>query len=74
MHEGEEGNYSEQDIVASLVVIREFSLRIFYAYFEKYGFGYTKNSWMPTVLVHYHRCIELVFWKNIIIIVINQYL
>lgn len=49
VHEGEEGNYSEQDIVASLVVIREFSLRIFYAYFEKYGFGYTKNSWMPTV-------------------------
>lgn len=31
------------------MVIREFSLRIFYAYFEKYGFGYTKNSWMPTV-------------------------
>ena len=49
VHEGEEGNYSEQDIFASLVVIREFSLRIFYAYFEKYGFGYTKNSWMPTV-------------------------
>lgn len=49
VHKGEEGNYSEQDITDSLSVIREFSLRIFYSYFEKYGFDFTKNSWLPTV-------------------------
>lgn len=49
VHEGEEGNYSEQNITDSLITIREFSLRIFYSYFEKYGFDCTKNSWLPTV-------------------------
>lgn len=49
VHEGEEGNYSEQDIIDSLIVIKEFSLRIFYSYFKKYGFGYIKDSWIPTV-------------------------
>ena len=74
VHEGEEGNYSEQDIVASLVVIREFSLRIFYDILKSMDLAILKIVGCLRFLVHYHRCIELVFWKNIIIIVINQYL
>lgn len=49
VHEGEEGNYSEKDIVDSLNSIKDFSLEIFYVYFEKNGFSGNKRTWVPTV-------------------------
>jgi hypothetical protein len=49
-HEGEEGDYTTQDIDDSLEVIKQFSLEIFYSYFVKNGFGDAENgSWVPTV-------------------------
>ncbi len=49
VHEGEEGNYIEKDIVDSLNAIKEFSLEIFYVYFRKNGFDCNKKTWVPTV-------------------------
>lgn len=49
VHKGEEGDYTEQDIVDSLIAIKEFSLEIFYAYFKKKGFDCHIKSWIPTV-------------------------
>lgn len=49
VHEGEEGNYTEKDIVDSLNSIKDFSLEIFYVYFEKNGFSGNKRTWVPTV-------------------------
>lgn len=49
VHEGEEGNYTEKDIVDSLNSIKDFSLEIFYVYFAKNGFSGNKRTWVPTV-------------------------
>ena len=50
VHEGEEGNFTQQDIVESLEAIKYFSLEIFFSFFVKYGFGNSKgDSWVPTV-------------------------
>lgn len=49
VHEGEEGNYTVEEIEESLNIVREFSLEVFYAYFKKNGFNHQNESWMPTV-------------------------
>lgn len=49
VHQGEEGNYSEEDIEKYLDVIRDFSLEIFYSYFKNNGFDFKKTSWIPTI-------------------------
>ena len=50
VHDGEEGNYSSQDIDKSLEAITTFSLEIVFSYFLINGFGnYQHNSWIPTV-------------------------
>ena len=49
-HEGEEGNYSQQDINDCLEAIKEFSLEVFYSFFVRNGFGDSEEkSWIPTV-------------------------
>lgn len=49
-HDGEEGQYSSQDIVDSQEAIKQFSLEIFYSYFEKNDFGNPQDrTWIPTV-------------------------
>lgn len=49
VHKGEEGDYTEQDIIDSLNAIKEFSLEIFYEYFKRNGFDCHIKSWIPTV-------------------------
>lgn len=69
-HEGEEGNYTVQDISESLDSIKQFSLEIFYSYFVKNGFGNLKNgSWVPTVFstlppIYRVKILEKYYLKN----------
>lgn len=49
VHQGEEGDYSEEDIEQSLETIRHFSLAVFYSYFKKFGFVPKQPSWVPTI-------------------------
>lgn len=48
VHQGEEGDYSEEDIDQSLKAIRDFSLEVFYSFFKKNGFHCQKPNWIPT--------------------------
>lgn len=50
VHEGEEGEYTEEDIKESLDAIRKFSLEVFNCYFEKNGFEPApEGSWIPVI-------------------------
>ena len=49
-HDGEEGQYSSQDIIDAQEAIKKFSLEIFCSYFVKNGFENLQNgTWIPTV-------------------------
>lgn len=47
-HEGEEGEFEEEDIEEAIDAIRDFSIEIFVSYFEKNGFKPTAGTWIPT--------------------------
>lgn len=49
VHNGEEGDYSEEDINKAIKAIQSFSLEVFYSYFKRNGFDYQQQSWVPTV-------------------------
>ncbi len=50
VHDGEEGDFTKQDINDSLDTIKNFSLEVFFSYFVRNGFGdLMQGSWIPTV-------------------------
>lgn len=50
VHNGEEGDFTQQDINDSLDTIKNFSLEVIFSYFVQNGFGnLAQKSWVPTV-------------------------
>lgn len=78
VHEGEEGNYSQQDISDCLDAIKEFSLEVFYSFFVRNGFGDSKEeSWIPTVFstlppIYRIRILEKYYTVNPTVFVIDK--
>lgn len=78
VHNGEEGDYSQQDISDSLETIKKFSLEIILSYFEINGFGGNQQrSWVPTVFsvlppVYRVQILEKYYVKNSFVLVIDK--